>query len=506
MIKRSIDDLPLKFHLHDPLDPQNIADEPGFIGDITAKIARNFRMKKRGRGGWWLATSTWEGDDYEMLEFYVDGLMRELRVMDGAEEIFRAFTAKMRLTMPNGDVFERDWAQVANKTRSIYTRIGDNEFTNGSAESGAWADYGTPTTNEQSTDWVTDGVYAEHIVADSAGDGAIIQTGISLVANKGKQAQVSVNIIAGTWVFEIYRTDTDEALARRVEDAEGKMVLQVSISEDNTYAGTIGARVYLDDASASGEIYCDAAILQDAPYRAESAWYEAADSQHIFGVKELVLLLAGASDEAAGAKAATELRKRSWAHSLPPTKYKTLRTGETMRLDLTFCGYVFTLSNLHVATPGTDEMSDHVTAMLSQAEFVDAGVILSNATSYQIDDIAPITLWAALEAITIAGDASGNRWECGVYGGRTCDYLQVSEAALYTWENGQLYALDKSVVEPWRARPGYVTLKNMPLGPGQISGYETDDPRVVYMFEIEFSVPDWLAGQSGLAWIREPYE
>lgn len=504
-MSRELSELPLKFQLHDPLNPADLATEPGYIGDISEQIGRNFRMKKRGRGGWWLATSTWEGDDWEKLELFIEGLLRELRVMAGSVEIFRCFLATMRLTLPNGDIFERDWTQVANKVKAIYTRIGDNEFTNGSAESSAWADYNTPTTNAQSTTWVTDGTYSNHIVANGAGDGAIIQTGISLVANKGKQAQVSVNIITGAWVFEIYRTDTGESLARRVEDAEGELVLQVSISEDNTYAGTIGARVYLDSSSASGEIYCDAAILQDAPYRAESSWYQSANSQAEFGTKEAILLLAGTSDEAAAATAATELRKRAWAHSLPPTRYADTRMNQGMRLDLTFCGYVFTLSNTH-ATPGTAAMSSQVAAMISQAEFVEAGVIQTNSTSYQIDDIAPVTLWAAIEAITQAGDAAGNRWECGIWAGRRFDYLEVSPTPVYTWEGGSLYYLDKSQVEPWLARPGYVELKNMPLGPGQISGYETDDPRVVYMFEIEFSVPDWLAGRSGLAWIREAFE
>jgi hypothetical protein len=105
--------------------------------------------------------------------------------------------------------------------------------------------------------------------------------------------------------------------------------------------------------------------------------------------------------------------------------------------------------------------------------------------------------------MTTDGNAAGDRYECGCFEGRRFDYLHVDEIPLYKQRGGLIYELDGSLVEPWRVQPGYLLLEDMPLGPDQISGYETDNPRVVYMFEVCFDVADWLQGNLGLSWRRE---
>lgn len=502
---RAVNTLNLSLNLYDKRNPASPGTDPGDLGDYTRRLISTWRSTTRGRGGYWLATAELIGSDWEKEEFFIDGLQREIVARVAGEKVWQGFISKMRLTRPNGEVYERDWTRIYNRVKAIYTRIGDNVLTNGSAESGAWADYNTPATNEQSISWVTDGLYSNHIVTNSANDGAIIETGLAIIAGKAYQIQVSVNIVSGDWFFEVYRTDTGESLAQMGQDSIGESVMSVSISSNNTYAGNVGIRLYTDDITPA-EIYADNAIFQDAPFRAETRWYDDEVSQSEHGTRELVLLLAGFSDESAAAMCQTELRKRAWARSLPPVNYGARGGSDKTRLEITFSGYVFTLSSLHSLTTGTQYMDDIISAAVSEAPYISAGVIEQNNIYYQVDDLAPITLWDIIEDVTLAGDASGDRWECGVFSGLKLDYVEVPENHVYIWRGGQLLGLDNTPIEPWLVRPGYVNLADMPLGPENISGYETDDPRVVYMFEVEFNAPDWLAGGSGLMWSMEQYE
>jgi len=497
---RSLEDLPVSFVLHDKLDPGNLSAGSARLATITPKIGPSARVTKRGRGGWWALTATWEGEEWEKREFFLDGLQYEIRMNRGGKTLWAGFVAIMKLTLPSGEIYIRDWTRLYNKIKTIYTRLGDNELTNGSAESGAWTAYGTPTTNEHSTTWVSDGIYSNHIVANSPGDGATIQGGITIPEAKSKQGKINVNIVSGKWVFEIYREDTGEALTKRVEDNTGESELLVSISEDNTYSGNVGVRIYLHADSSSGEIYGDGAVFQDAPYKAETRWYSDTASQAIHGIKEFANLMGGSSDQAARNTTLTDLRKKAWPHTFPPNDYENNIFSNECRLEITAFGYVATLNSLHSDTTGTDAISDHLTALLSQAEFIEARVITENTTEFMIDTQGPLRIWDLIEDMTLAGDASGNRYECGVGESRKFDYMPVDDEPKYKQRGGLIFALDGSEIEPWEIEPGYILLEDMPLGPGQISGYETDDPRVVYMFETTFDAGDWLAGGPGLKW------
>ena len=75
---------------------------------------------------------------------------------------------------------------------------------------------------------------------------------------------------------------------------------------------------------------------------------------------------------------------------------------------------------------------------------------------------------------------------------------------VYKWRNGELTDVSGASLEPWEILPGYTQLDFMPLGPGNASSYDTDSPRVAYIFEVVFDAADWLAGGTGLRWKREP--
>ena len=87
--------------------------------------------------------------------------------------------------------------------------------------------------------------------------------------------------------------------------------------------------------------------------------------------------------------------------------------------------------------------------LVSQAQFLSAGVIQSNSGNFQIDDQVPLRLWDIMEELTRSGDNAGDRWTCEVLPGRTVDYGEVPETPSYRWSRGQLLGIDGTTVEPW---------------------------------------------------------
>ncbi len=435
----------------------------------------------------------------EQLELFLEGMMREVRETVGGLVTWMGFIGDMRLTL-DGVTYTRSLLDRANAVRCIYTRLGDNQFTNGSAESGAWTAYNSPTTLAQSTTWASDGDNSCHIVGDSANDGATIQGGITVVAAKPYEARVSVNLVSGTWKLEIYREDTGASLGSTTEATAGQRVMRATISDTNTFAGTVGVRLY--HTTAAGEIYGDGAVFQEGPQRAETSWYHDTASQDEYGRIEDVLLEGGMSDAAANAKAQTELAKRAWPRTLPP---RQSREGAALAdgLELTVYGYAFTLRNRYTERTGTDAASDHVTNVVTDSEFVSTGVIETNSLDFKIDERGPLRVWEILREIALAGDASGNRWVCGVTGRRVFDYQAAETVLAYHYRGGQLLNPASGLMEPWFALPGLARIDEMPVGPGDISGDEADDPRVIYLEEVEFDAAQWLSGETGLSFKLE---
>jgi hypothetical protein len=497
---RLLKDLPLEFRLRDTRRGESASTRPGPIMNVKDKIGATWIHRTIGRGGYFDASAIWNGEDWEKEEIFIDGLMREIDVTFGGRFAWNGFLSKMILTRPNGERFIRDWSQVYNKWKSIYTKISDNELTNGSGESGVWSDYGTPSTLEQSTTWVNHLTYSIHIITDAVDEGAIIQAGIAIVAGKAYTASAVVNIVTGDWFLDIYRIDTGESLAKAGEDETGESVLTVNLADSNEYSGNIGLRIYSDDSGA--EIYVDNAKFQVAPRASNTQWYIDSDSIAEYGSKEQILLLGGATEDFAQAEAQTGLKQWGWVRTLPPDRYTYIPNNQQTRLELFFSGYVMTLANLHTTTTGTDFASDIVSSLVGEAEFITAGNIESNTYLYQIENRADLTLWHLLEEITEAGDGSGNLWECGVYENQEFIYQQVDVDAVMNWRNG-LVLSGGVLLDPWEVKPGYIILDEMPIGPEGVRAYDQDNPRMVYMFDVQTNIPDWLEGKPGINWIRD---
>jgi len=473
----------------------------GSVYNLRKLAGKSWRRSRRRVGGWWQASATLTAseDTDTLTEIFLNGLTREVRESVGSEITWQGFIGDMTLTL-DGIQYQRSWGNIHNGKKVIYTRIGDNLFTNGSAESAAWAAHNTPETLEQSTVWVTDGVYSCHISTTTVGgdDGAIIQSPIAVVALKAYSITVAVNIVAGTWRMEVYRTDTNDNLCYTQENAVGDSVMRASIRDDNTYAGNVGVRLFCD--TAPGEIYADGAVFQEAALRAETAWLRDTASETEWGTMEDIILAAGMSDAAANGLCATELFEYKHPRTQPPEAFASIDEEAVDQLDIVCYGYVFTTRNKYSLITGSAAANAHVTSLLAVCEFVAAGVVEVNAMSYQIDTRAPLRQWEILRDITLAGDTTGALWQCGCYNGDLKFHYEPFPTAHQTsYQHGKFINIVGGQMEPWYMEPGLVYLRDLPTGPDSISTFDLHDPHVIVAEEIEFSVADWLANGSGIS-------
>jgi hypothetical protein len=460
------------------------------LRNITADIT-GWRHSIRRIGGYWTASCDYNGSREMLDDFFLNNLMGEIRTSVGGVQVWQGFIGAMSYVR-DGVLWVRTMADRANKVKSIYTRIGDNLLTNGSAESGAWAAINGATVT-QSTAWVTDGNYSCKIeVPDTVIRGAEIQASITIVANKSYQARVSLNVVSGSWRVAINRTDTAASLAFYSTSGDlGDLQATLTIPDTNTYAGTV--RFLITSEASIGTIYGDGAVMQSAPERAETNWKSDLASISEYGTLEKVLLKAGMSDAAANADVSTVLADSAWARTVPPNEYAIGSTQASDKLSLSLFGYAFTLKWRYSTTTGTGAMSTLINSMIAQqSDYLSVGIVDSNTTDYYIDDRAPLSLWTVASQIALAGDASGNRWQMGVGNGRKLNYSQVTTDLSYRMRRGLLFNPGGGVYEAWLAQPGWAFLEDAPQTPGSITTNPTDDPRYVYLEEIEYIAPDGL--------------
>ena len=459
------------------------------LGDGIEGVLQNWRHIVKDMGGYWVATADWRGSRASMTEMWLNGVARRIVESAGGPVTWEGFAADLELTL-DGQTYIRTLPACANAVRAIYSKIGDNVFTDGSAESAAWAAVGTPSTRERVTTWATKGTYGMHVVTDAGDEGVEIETGLAITAAVAYQCHVTVEVVSGTWTLAVHNTSGDAIIASRETTGTGKDVMVVRVGDNNDATDVY---VRLTAAASGAEIYADAAVLQTAPARAETEWFTDADAIAEYGRMEDVLLEAAMTDASAEAAVKTRLAEYAWPRGFPPEQFSMMETGKDSGLSILFTGYSHTLRWLHVLVTGSGSISDVIIpAVLAEAEFVGTGVIESNATAYQVEDDDPLTLWEVLEEATRAGDDTGARYMCGVYGDRVLDYGPRPTTLSYHYRGGRLLDVNEKEVEPWAARPGLAHLDDMPIGPGQITGDIADDPRNVWISEVSFQAPDKL--------------
>jgi hypothetical protein len=475
------------------------------LWNITDRIAPTWRRSTRSIGGYWLGTCEYAGTRDDLLEMFEEGMMREVREDVGGMLTWQGFIAEQQLTL-DGVTYIRSMVDQANAIKCLYTRIGDNLLSNGGAESGAWTvctGIGGTTgaaTVTQSATWINTGSYSCSIVSPTGIEGARISGAgyaITITANTAYEITGVVNVVSGSWRISCNRGDTDASLCfDSTRSLIGERSIKMNIPATNTYAGTVDLRI-TSEASA-GTIYGDSFVFNIAPFQSQTGWVTDANSIAEYGRMELATLEVAMSSAAANAKAATLLKKLAWPKALPPNEFTTIGAELTAdsanpsqdKLSLTLHGYVHTLQNLYTLQANTAAANVHVSAIVNEAEFVEPGSIDANAMSYLIDSRGPLRAWQTLMDITQAGDASGNRWVCGVSSGRLFDYGLADNVIAYRYRGGKFYNSAGGELEPWFAEPGHLLyLDDMPVGPTQISGNVEDDPHVMFVSEVEMGPP-----------------
>lgn len=465
------------------------------LGDGVSGTLRNWRHITRDIGGFWIATADWHGSRASMTEMWLNGVAR--RVVEAAGDVttWEGFAADLELTL-DGQRYARSLPSCANAVRAIYSKVSDNVFSDGSAESGAWAAVGTPSTRERITTWVTKGTYGMHIVTDAGDEGVEIEAGLTVTASVAYQCHVTVEVVSGTWTLAIHNTADDTVIASRGTTGMGRDVVLVRIGDNNAATGVY---VRLTAAATGAEIYADDAVLQTAPARAETEWFTDDDAIAEYGRIEAILLEAVMNDASAETRVQTKLAEHAWPRGFPPEQFSIMETNEESGLSILFLGYSHTFKWLHALATGSGAIgSVIIPAVLAEAEFVTTGVVEANTTVYQVEDDNPLTHWEVLEQATRAGSNTGARYTCGVYGGRVFDYGPRPTTLSYHYRGGRLLNVHGGKAKPWAVRPGLAHLDDMPIGPGEITDDINDDPRNVWLYEIEYIAPD------GLQFKREP--
>lgn len=465
----------------------------GLRGNIT-DLAVNWRRSTRRVGGFWQASFEYIGNRDECDDLFIDGLMREVRETSGGVINWQGFIGDMEYRR-DGITWRKSMFDVTNRVKVLFTRQFDNLLTNGSAESGAWTvanGIGGTTgaaTSVQSTAWVADGTYSDLITSPGGIEGVLVQATVALAADTSYVFQMQVNVVSGSWRIAINKTsDNSKVAATSTRSALGVQQINLTIPP-NTYVGNV--RVIITSESVAGSIYGDAAVLQIAPQPADTGWAIDAASVSEFGKIDRILLEGSLSYAAAQAKAATTLARYAWPRLLPPDSY-TESDDTSNRLLVTCYGYVFTLPWRVCETYGTFAMSTVVTSLLSGLDYVSAGIVDTNSTSYTIENRVQLPIWQILKTLVNSGDASGTLWSLGVYENRALTYTQFPTALAYRFRDGRLYNVAGGLMETWLARPGWMQLDDAPIVPGSISGNANDDPRRAIIEEVEYIAPDQI--------------
>lgn len=483
------DDYPVSFSLF-----ESVLHGSMQLGNITDRLKNTWKHSTRRIGGYWQATSNYAGNQLELDEMFVNGMLREIQVSAGLKRIWEGYIAGMTYTR-NGITFERKLANTTNAIKTIYTRLGDNMLTNGSAESGPWTVYHSATVT-QSTVWVSNGSKSCLIVDPdgnpSAPNGARISGagyGLTIAAGVAYTVSVNLNAISGSWRISVNKSTDDTSIVFFSTGGKtGTQTVNLTIPATNTYAGTVDFRITSEAAlHATGTIYGDGAIFTTVPISADSGWYTDMLSIAEWGRIETVLLRGSLNSDAAISEIKTLLNRSAWFRTTPTNIAANSTAVQPDRLTITVAGYVNTIANLIINVFGTDTASNQVTSiMASQSAFVSLEYAQSNAMNYTIENRGPINVWKILDGIGTAGDLSGNRWAIGVYNDRKLRYEQADEVARYSIRGDRVYYIDGGEADPRFVTPGMFRFDDMPIGPTAPNANVNNDPRYIFIDEVEF--------------------
>lgn len=469
---------------------ESVQHSSGVLFNVTDRCYPTWKHSMRRIGGFWQASCDYSGLPFELEEMFINGILREIRAEIPGATIWQGYIAAMAYTK-GALTYVRTLADTANAIKAKFTRIGDSLLSNGSAESGAWTVYNGATVTQSQT-WVTDGDYScKIVVADAAIRGARISgAGYALTISAGQEytCLVKLQVDSGSWRVSVNRSDTDESLgAFSTRGKSGQFVASFKVPKTNTFGGTVDFRITSE--ASPGTIYGDGALFIESAEPSETNWNIDAVSVSEFGRIESLVVRGVMSNAAANVDVLTLLTQAAWFRTQAPDQFSIGRKENRAadKLTLYLAGYSHTLANRILKPIATDTMSNLVTTLMStQADYVSLDYADTNATSYTIENRAPITVWKALSDIGYAGDASGNLWSLGVTANRKLRYEQTPTDPQFSIRNDEIYYFNGGVADRRLVVPSYIQIDDMPIGAGVPTSNANDDPRRIFVEEVEY--------------------
>lgn len=211
-----------------------------------------------------------------------------------------------------------------------------------------------------------------------------------------------------------------------------------------------------------------------------------AQSIAVYGRREARPSLQNVSAGAAEARRDVYLKEYGWPYAR--TVGVNLKRGGEAVLNVTVCGYVFTLNWRHesVGDGSTDDLDDWIAEIAANdLEFVASSQITANTLQVKKDTDSPTRCWSLLMDLTGAGDASGNIYRMWLDNDRRLCYDVIITTPMYFLRGGELYTSPgaKMATNPWVVKPGVV--RDFSFQGGNVLSGWLESNKDFYLDEVE---------------------
>jgi hypothetical protein len=472
-------------------DPQ-IGDAD--LADVT-QLFSGWRHCLMDNGGCWFAEGfADQGDESELVDFFQTNLGRRIICRYGGVDVYEGQITEMEIDY-RGTLSRRSMEDLVNSVKMLYTKVGDNEVANPSVETTAWANRGSPSTNERSSAWSARGNWSQHIITTSGGQGAYIDdgdiTGLDVTAGVSYECTLVINIISGTWRLQVYQTEgAQQQISNTVVTEAGRHSMRCNVPETNDYTGKIEIRITA--AAGGAECYADAAVFRVAGEKAETEWITDDDSIARYGQIQMVFLESEMTDDEANSNAYLALAENAWVRTRGPSSGSSFRIKDAeveTYVVVTLMGLYWTCAWTYLEDDlGSGDASVAVTALVDLTEFFSSAdaLIETNTAEVQLYEEDSIPLSEALEKVFEVGDGSGGAWVMGVWPDKQFRYYARPTELAYVIQGEEMRRYPTGAFAPPEITPGWALNLDLLAGNPEAGAQEIDDPRWVYMSEVWF--------------------
>ncbi|NIP85441.1 MAG: hypothetical protein GTO03_07715, partial [Planctomycetales bacterium] len=350
---------------------ENPVQDTNVIGPLSPRVT-NWRDLTDDWHGCFKGNGEIRGSESELRRFFYSNIGRRVVRSSGGIDWWEGIIVRMDWTN-QGITLVRTLENLANWTKVIYTKVGDNQLANGDVEDGAWNAVGTPSTHATYTSWYARGPTSMRVVTDAANEGTQVGDGVggadtvSVTAGVAYDCSMILDVQSGTWTLQVLDSGSN-VLAQRSTGGTGRTWLKCQIPDSNTTADA-ACTVRLIASASGAEVYCDGATFRTSPYASNTGWYTDSSSVSEYGRAERILLEGEMTDDEATGRAQERLAELAWVRTRPPERGEMRTRQERPRLTITAYGYWWTLGWRYLLDDGTQGASAYISSLCSEAEF-----------------------------------------------------------------------------------------------------------------------------------------